>query len=139
MARGGCFNHPGALMVDLAEKLTSLISIANWAVFAKNGSDVTTWAIRVAREFTGRKKIITARGAYHGTHAWCTDYPGGVMPAEKNDILKMTWNHTHDLEKLVAAHPEEDIEKTLETADTVFSRVSDIITQNAKRHFTGFR
>ena len=107
MAKGSCFNHPGELMIDLAEKLTALISIADWAIFAKNGSDVTTWAIRVAREFTGRKKIIMTKGAYHGAHAWCTDYPGGVLPEEKADILKMGWNRIEDLEKLIAAHPEE--------------------------------
>jgi len=107
MAKGTCFNHPGELMVRLAEKITSLIDLADWAIFAKNGSDVTTWAIRVAREFTGRKKIVMAKGAYHGAHAWCTDYPGGVLPEEKENILKMTWNQLNELEKLTAAHPDD--------------------------------
>ena len=104
MAKGSCFNHPGELMVTLAEKLTSMIDMADWAIFAKNGSDVTTWAIRVAREFTGRKKIIMAKGAYHGAHAWCTAYPGGVLPEEKANILAMAWNQIDELEKLTATH-----------------------------------
>jgi len=107
MAKGSCFNHPGELMVQLAEKLTSLVSIADWAIFAKNGSDVTTWAIRLAREFTGRKKIIMAKGAYHGAHAWCTDYPGGVLPEEKINILTMEWNRIDNLEKHIATYPDD--------------------------------
>ncbi|MCZ7585565.1 MAG: aminotransferase class III-fold pyridoxal phosphate-dependent enzyme [Deltaproteobacteria bacterium] len=40
---GDCFNHPSELMIQLAERLTGLIDMADWAVFAKNGSDLTTW------------------------------------------------------------------------------------------------
>jgi glutamate-1-semialdehyde 2,1-aminomutase len=75
-----------------------------WAVFAKNGSDVTTWATRVAREHTGRPKIIMVGGAYHGVHAWCTAYPGGVLPDEKGNVLKMGWNRLDELESLLARH-----------------------------------
>ena len=72
---GAVFNQPGKLMVELAEKLVEQIDFAKWAVFAKNGSDLTTWAIRVAREQTGREYVIKAKGAYHGwtlgvTQAW---------------------------------------------------------------------
>jgi glutamate-1-semialdehyde 2,1-aminomutase len=104
MARGSCFNHPGQPMVQLAERLVDLISTADWAVFAKNGSDVTTWAIRVAREHTGRKKIVMVRGTYHGTHAWCTAYPGGVLPEEKANVLHMDWNRLDELERLAQEH-----------------------------------
>ena len=41
---GSVFNQPTKLMVELAEKLVDQIDFANWAVFAKNGSDLTTWA-----------------------------------------------------------------------------------------------
>jgi glutamate-1-semialdehyde 2,1-aminomutase len=102
--KGSCFSHPTKLMVELAERLTSLISIADWAAFAKNGSDVTTWAIRIAREYTGGEKIIMAKGAYHGAHAWCTAYPGGVLADERKHILSMTWNRLDELEKLAHEH-----------------------------------
>ncbi len=104
MAKGSCFNHPGEAMVDLAEKLADLIPGADWAVFAKNGSDVTTWAIRVAREYTARKKIVMVRGAYHGADAWCTAYPGGVLPEDRANVLQIGWNRLDELEALAAAH-----------------------------------
>ena len=58
-------------MVTLAESITSKIEFADWSVFAKNGSDLTTWAIRVAREYTSKPYVIKAKGAYHGVDAWC--------------------------------------------------------------------
>ena len=44
---GTVFNHPHEVSVELAEKLTDTIDFAEWAVFAKNGSDLTTWAIQL--------------------------------------------------------------------------------------------
>ena len=72
MDLGNCFNAPGPVWVDLAEHLVSITPFADWTVFAKNGSDVCTWATEVARQATGRPKIAMCSGAYHGTHAWCT-------------------------------------------------------------------
>ena len=47
---GSVFNQPSEVAVELAEVLVQRIDFADWAVFAKNGSDLTTWAIRVARK-----------------------------------------------------------------------------------------
>jgi glutamate-1-semialdehyde 2,1-aminomutase len=104
MARGSCFNHPGEAMVQLGERLVDLVPGTDWAVFAKNGSDVTTWATRVAREHTSQSKIVMVRGAYHGTDAWCTAYPGGVLPDDRTNVLQMDWNRLDELEELVARH-----------------------------------
>ena len=40
---GSVFNQPAEIMVKLAEKITEIIDFAQWCVFAKNGSDLTTW------------------------------------------------------------------------------------------------
>lgn len=104
MAKGVCFNHPGEAMVELAERLVELVPSADWAIFAKNGSDVTTWAVRVAREHTSRPKIVMVQDTYHGAHAWCSVYPGGVLPEDKANVLEMGWNRLDDLEALVAEH-----------------------------------
>ena len=45
-------------MVELAEMLVERIDFADSGVFAKNGSDLTTWAIRVAREQTRGEYVI---------------------------------------------------------------------------------
>jgi len=95
--KGSVFNQPSSLMVELAETLVSLIDFADWAVFAKNGSDLTTWAIRVARESTGRPLVIKAKGAYHGVDSWCDPGHGGRIPEDRASIIEFEWN---DLEAL---------------------------------------
>jgi glutamate-1-semialdehyde 2,1-aminomutase len=103
-ARGAVFNHPTDLMVLLAEKLVQRIDFADWATFGKNGADMTNWAIMVAREATGRPKILKIRGAYHGTAAWCTPGHGGLIPSDRADIADFPFNDVPALEALFAQH-----------------------------------
>jgi len=100
-AKGNCFNHPSERMVELAELLVDTIPMADWAVFAKNGSDMTTWATQVAREYTQRKKIVMVKGTYHGAHAWCTPGHGGIIDEDRIHIHSFTWNRADQLEDLV--------------------------------------
>ncbi|MDG1138859.1 MAG: aminotransferase class III-fold pyridoxal phosphate-dependent enzyme [Opitutales bacterium] len=97
---GAVFNQPSEKMVELAEILVDRINFADWAVFAKNGSDLTTWAIRVARQFTQRPYIVKAKGAYHGVDAWCDPGMGGRIPSDRQDILEFEWNDTDQLRSI---------------------------------------
>ncbi len=99
-SKGAVFNQPAEVMVDLAESLVDGIDFAQWAVFAKNGSDLTTWAIRVAREKTQRKFIVKAKGAYHGVDAWCDPGLGGRIQSDRQEILEFDWNDAEELESL---------------------------------------
>jgi glutamate-1-semialdehyde 2,1-aminomutase len=103
-ALGSAFNHPTPRTLELAEKLVELIPCADWAAFGRNGSDVTTYAIQIAREYTQRRKIIVARGAYHGSHAWCTPGHGGLLYEDQLHVLPFTWNDANEVEALVQAH-----------------------------------
>jgi glutamate-1-semialdehyde 2,1-aminomutase len=97
---GNCFNHPGEIMVKLAEKMCKTVSMADWVVFAKNGADVTNWALMVAREFTGRPKVLAARGGYHGTQAWCTPGHGGIIDEDREHIHLFNFNDIDSFSKL---------------------------------------
>jgi glutamate-1-semialdehyde 2,1-aminomutase len=102
LARADSFNLPSEKWVELAELLVSITPAADWAVFAKNGSDVTTWALTVARAHTGREKVIAAGGAYHGTHGWCAPSPTGIPAAERAVVLNFQYNDLEGLKRLVA-------------------------------------
>ena len=91
-ALGDCLNHPGAVMIELAERLVSLVDFAAWAVFGKNGSDMSTWCVRVAREHTRRKKILCIEGAYHGIGGWCTPGHGGLIEEDRAHVHRFRWN-----------------------------------------------
>jgi glutamate-1-semialdehyde 2,1-aminomutase len=107
MRLGNCFNGPTKLWAELAEHLVGITPFADWAVFAKNGSDVVTWSLQVAREHTQRPKIVMAKGAYHGTHAWCTPVPAGTTAEDRANVLTFTFNDLAGLEEVVAAHASE--------------------------------
>jgi glutamate-1-semialdehyde 2,1-aminomutase len=89
---GDCQNAPGPVMVDLAELLVRTVQHADWAMFAKNGTDATTMCCTIARAQTGRSKILVARGAYHGAAPWCTPRPAGVTPQDRANLGYYTFN-----------------------------------------------
>jgi len=65
---GMIFNihHPSEL--ELAEKLCELIPSCEMVSYFTGGSGATTGAVKIARAFTGREKVI--RCGYHGWHDW---------------------------------------------------------------------
>ena len=103
-ALGDCLNHPAAVMVELAERLVSLVDFAAWAVFGKNGSDMTTWCVQVAREHTRRKKILCVEGAYHGVDAWCTPGHGGLIEEDRAHVHRFRWNDAASFDAALARY-----------------------------------
>ncbi|HTZ94640.1 MAG TPA: aminotransferase class III-fold pyridoxal phosphate-dependent enzyme [Streptosporangiaceae bacterium] len=95
-----CQNGPGAVMVELAELLVSTVQHADWAMFAKNGTDATTMCCTIARAHTGRSHILVATGAYHGAAPWCTPRLAGVTAEDRANLGHYTFN---DLASVTAA------------------------------------
>jgi glutamate-1-semialdehyde 2,1-aminomutase len=98
--QGDCQNGPGEVMVELAELLVDTVRHADWAMFAKNGTDATTICCTIARAQTGRSRILVATGAYHGAAPWCTPRLTGVTSADRANLGYYTFN---DLESVTAA------------------------------------
>ena len=98
------FNHPTAAMVELAEFLTARIAGMDWALFGKNGSDATSFALQVARQHSGRRAVLKAASAYHGSHPWATPGTAGLTGEDRAHVYDFTWNDHADLEALVAHH-----------------------------------
>ena len=99
--QGDCLNGPTERMVELAERLTGLVTHADWAMFSKNGTDATTICVTLARGGTGKRKILLATGAYHGAVPWCTPHPYGVMPEDRAHVIRFKYNDVASLEAAV--------------------------------------
>jgi glutamate-1-semialdehyde 2,1-aminomutase len=56
------------LEVDVAKKIQSAVPSAEMVSFTNTGTEATMEAIRIARAFTGRDKILKFEGHYHGHH-----------------------------------------------------------------------
>jgi glutamate-1-semialdehyde 2,1-aminomutase len=101
-ALADCTTGPSPLMVELAERFIDIGAHADWAMFAKSGTDATTICIMAARAQTGRSTILRASGAYHGAAPWCTPGDDGVTEADRADQLYYEFNNIESLQAAVA-------------------------------------
>jgi glutamate-1-semialdehyde 2,1-aminomutase len=100
-ARGDTMAGPGPVMVELAELLVSRVAHADWAIFAKNGTDATTTCLMVARAATERATVLAASGAYHGAVPWFSQRPDGVTPADHANFRYYRYNDIASVERAV--------------------------------------
>jgi glutamate-1-semialdehyde 2,1-aminomutase len=67
-ATGSVFGAPTENEVLLAEKIRTHYPAAEMLRLVNSGTEATMHALRLARGFTGRRKVIKVEGAYHGAH-----------------------------------------------------------------------
>jgi glutamate-1-semialdehyde 2,1-aminomutase len=120
MAQGTNFTRPSPLEVELAERLVGLIDAAEMAKFAKNGSDATTAAVKLARAHTGRDKLLYCRShPFFSTDDWfigTTPMRSGIPRCVSELSIGFDYNDVASLEALFAAHAGEIAGVILEPA-----------------------
>jgi glutamate-1-semialdehyde 2,1-aminomutase len=94
------------LEAELAETLCRIVPSADVCVFSNTGSEAVQVALRIARAYTGRQRVIKFRGHYHG---WADsihiavsgnlDGPGtgGQDPMAAHSLIVCEWNNTESL------------------------------------------
>ncbi len=106
--KGITFSLPTALEYELSHKLTKIIPSAEKVRFAKNGTDVTSGAIRLARGITKKDKIITC--GYHGWQDWyigTTSRHLGVPKKVRNLSISSKFNDINDVYKIIKKNKSE--------------------------------
>ena len=68
LKRGSVFGAPSEERIWHASHLRQRIPSLEWLRYCNSGTEATMFALRTARAFTGRDKIIKVDGGYHGTH-----------------------------------------------------------------------
>jgi len=105
---GQNFVRPSPLEVELAERLVDLIPSAEMVKFAKNGSDVTTAAVRLARAATGRNVVLVcADHPFFSVDDWfigSTPMDAGVPDATKALTRTFRYNDLESLGEAFAAN-----------------------------------
>ncbi len=80
LTTGTAFGLPTATEVNLAEHLHSRTGLNRWR-FSNSGTEAVMTAVRGARAFTGRDKIVRFAGSYHGTSDAVVDVTAPGIPA----------------------------------------------------------
>ena len=97
LTMGTAYGTPTENEITLAKEVIDRIPSAEMVRFCNSGTEATMSAIRLARGFTGRDKIVKFEGAYHGAHdyvlvkggsgaATLPDSPGIPKETTKNTL-----------------------------------------------------
>nr|WP_240907081.1 glutamate-1-semialdehyde 2,1-aminomutase [Paludisphaera rhizosphaerae] len=117
LALGSSFGAPTEREAEIAEAVAAAVPSIEMCRFVSSGTEATMSAIRVARGFTGRDKIVKMAGCYHG-HADClliqagsaattlgVPNSPGVTPGAAADTLLCPFNDADAVRKLLEANP----------------------------------
>jgi glutamate-1-semialdehyde-2,1-aminomutase len=105
LSLGVAFSLPHPVELELAELLVEIVPCAEMVRFAKNGSDATSGAVRVARAVTGRDVVLCC--GYHGWQDWfigTTTRSLGVPHAVAELTHTFSYNDLASLEQALAEH-----------------------------------
>ncbi len=119
LAKGTSYGAPSPLEIELAEQVRALMPHIEMLRFVNSGTEATMSALRLARAYTGRHKIVKFEGCYHG-HAdlllvqagsgvatlGLPDSPG-VPPSTVQDTLVARYNDLESVQALFAQYPED--------------------------------
>ncbi|HEX3559575.1 MAG TPA: glutamate-1-semialdehyde 2,1-aminomutase [Pyrinomonadaceae bacterium] len=116
LGRGTSYGAPTELEVEMAEEIIDAVPSVEMVRMVNSGTEATMSALRLARGFTGRSKIVKFEGCYHGhgdsllvkagsgvATLGLPDSPG-VTASVARDTLTAPFNDAAALEKIFDAH-----------------------------------
>ena len=109
MLLGNNYNRPAPVEVACAEKLLSLVG-GDQVKFAKDGSAVTTAAIKLARAYTGREMVAVCSDqpffSYNDWFIGTTEIDAGVFSGARTVPVKFRYNDIGSLREAFESHPD---------------------------------
>ncbi len=137
LKEGTTFTLPHKIEVELAELLVDIIPCAEMVRYGKNGSDVTSAAVRVARAYTEREKIACC--GYHGWQDWyigTTTRNRGVPKCVRDLTLTFEYNNIDSLVEVFDKNKDEiacvimEPVSTIEPQDNFLEEVKKVTHEN---------
>ena len=113
--RGTHFGNDHPLHIEWAELITQLVPSAERVRFVNSGTEATQLAIRLARAFTGRTKLLRFEGHFHGWHddvvhgfqpPFDADGSLGIPPQVRDHQVALPAGDLDLVEELLAGEPD---------------------------------
>ncbi|MDH5262945.1 MAG: glutamate-1-semialdehyde 2,1-aminomutase, partial [Gammaproteobacteria bacterium] len=109
MQLGNNYTRPAAIEVSYAEELVAVIPCADMVKFAKDGSTVTTAAIKLARAYTGRNMVALCKDhpffSYNDWFIGTTPMRGGIPESAVRNSLGFGYNDIASITELFDRYP----------------------------------
>src|SRR3954463_15074652 len=120
--KGGTFFAPNEHGIRLAEALVDALPCADSVRFVSSGSEADMYAMRVARAFRRRDRILKFEGGYHGMSDWglmslapkrLANFPtavpdsAGIPKSAREEVLVAPFNDLEAATALIEAHHDE--------------------------------
>ena len=152
--KGNNLSRASVIELEAAEAMVDLFPSVDMVKFAKNGSTVTSAAVKMARAYTGRKYIIRCFDhpffSYDDWFIGDTVITRGIPKESHEHTVNFRYNDIQSLEVLFAQHPNEVAGVILEPAtgehpkDNFLQKVRDLCHKNGAlfildEMITGFR
>ena len=102
---GSTFYALNEPVIELGRVMVDAIPCAERIMFASSGAEATYLALRLARAYTGRERIMRFVGGYHGHHDYASTQSAGVPQAVADTVLTASFNDLESVEAQFAAHP----------------------------------
>ncbi len=148
---GSIFSLPHRLEIEVSEMLCGIIPSAEMVRIGKNGSDVTSGAVRLARYYTKKDHVVCC--GYHGWQDWyvgITARNGGIPDCIKQLTHKFEYNNIESLNAIFKEYPGQIACVIMEPIidewplDDFLHKVSDLTRENGAlfildEMITGFR
>ncbi|MFI6389185.1 glutamate-1-semialdehyde 2,1-aminomutase [Nonomuraea sp. NPDC050547] len=106
--QGLSFSRPTELELRAAEDFLAPLPGADMVKFAKNGSDATSGAVRLARAYTGRDLVAVCAQPFFATEDWfvgALEMNAGVPESTRKQTLRFAYNDVGSLRALFDRHP----------------------------------
>lgn len=129
LEKGIAFSLLNPLELEVAELLHQIIPNAEMVRFARGGADVTSMAVRLARAFTGKSKILCC--GYHGWHDWyvsVTPRNNGIPAAIQDLTNTFEYNNIQSLSDSI----DDDTAAVILEPVTFFEPKDDFLNQVAE-------
>ncbi|MFE5791101.1 glutamate-1-semialdehyde 2,1-aminomutase [Streptomyces sp. NPDC056503] len=108
LGRGSNFVRPSVVEIEAAERFLATVPTAEMVKFAKNGSDATTAAVRLARAVTGRARVaVCADHPFFSVDDWfigTTPMPAGIPAATTDLTVRFPYGDLPATEELLARY-----------------------------------
>src|SRR6266545_2226705 len=100
--RGTAFAAPTENELRLAELICMRVPSVERLRFANSGTEATLFAMRLARAFTGRDKVLVMEGGYHGTHDYAAfTSSAGIPQAVRGTMVSAPFNDLAAVSRVV--------------------------------------